>query len=72
MLVLDSMGVCVSAGSACREQEQKPSRVLLEMGLTPEQARNSFRVSFSRDTTRSDARKAARKIVNAIRILGGN
>lgn len=72
MLVLDSMGVCVSAGSACSSREQKPSRVLLEMGLTPEEAREGFRISFSKYTLEEEAIAAARKIVNAIMILGGN
>lgn len=70
MLVLDAEGVCVSAGSACRSQEQVPSRVLTEMGLTPEQARNSIRVSFSKYTTVESAEIAASHIVSAIRILG--
>ena len=51
VLMMDAEGVCISAGSACRSREVEPSRVLLAMGLTEEQARNSIRVSFSRYNT---------------------
>lgn len=47
LLLLDAKGVCASAGSACRSHESEPSRVLLAMGLSPEEARSSIRVSFS-------------------------
>lgn len=47
VLALDAKQVYVSAGSACRSHESEPSRVLLGMGLTPDQARDSIRVSFA-------------------------
>ncbi len=51
VLALDTFGVCVSSGSACRENEQEPSRTLLAMGISEEQARSTIRISFSYDTS---------------------
>ena len=59
VLMMDADGVCVSAGSACRSHESTPSHVLLAMGLTPEQARSSVRVSFSKFNTIEEIEKAA-------------
>lgn len=50
--VLGSMGVCVSAGSACHRG--RPSHVYASMGLDKARREGSFRVSFSGDTTREE------------------
>ncbi|MCG9732370.1 cysteine desulfurase [Shewanella sp. Isolate13] len=42
----DSLDICVSKGSACSSREIKPSYVLTAIGLTSDEARNSFRISF--------------------------
>ena len=44
--LLDLKGYAVSHGSACKAQIIEPSRVLLKMGATHEEALNSLRVSF--------------------------
>lgn len=62
LLMLDSYGVCLSAGSACRSLEQKPSYVLTAMGLSLEQARNSLRASFSKYNTIHEVTNAARTV----------
>jgi cysteine desulfurase len=54
LLMLDAEGVCVSAGSACHAHEDEPSHVLIAMGLTPQEARSSIRLSFSRYTTKEE------------------
>lgn len=41
--------VCLSQGSACNSKEIKPSHVLKAIGLSDEQARNTFRFSFIND-----------------------
>lgn len=69
LLMLDAKGVCVSAGSACRSQENEPSRVLLAMGIEPEDARNSIRVSFSRMNTEGEIEEAAKIMADCVRIL---
>lgn len=64
VLVLSSKNVYVSAGSACRSHESNPSRVLMAIGLTNEQARNSIRVSFSRMSTFDECEKAGRIVAD--------
>jgi cysteine desulfurase len=51
---LDLAGIAVSSGSACSSGRVEPSRVLLEMGLTAEEARSTVRFSLSRFTTRDE------------------
>lgn len=69
LLMLDSQGVCVSAGSACRSHENKPSRVLVAMGIDPEVARNSIRISVSRMNTEEEMEQAAKIIADCVKIL---
>ena len=69
LLLLDKRGVCVSAGSACHSLQQEPSRVLLAMGLTPEQARGSIRVSFSMVNTKEEVIDAAKIMASCVRGL---
>lgn len=71
LLMLDARGVCVSAGSACRSHEQEPSHVLLAMGVSPEDARNSIRVSFSKMNTDNEVMQAADIIAECVYGLNG-
>lgn len=71
VLYLDTKGVCVSAGSACRSRESKPSNVLLAIGLTPDEARSSVRFSFSHYLTDEQVFEAAKITASAIQVLGG-
>lgn len=66
LLLLDRMFVCISAGSACNSREQVPSHVLLSMGLSEEQARNSVRISFSRENTEEEVVAAAKIIADCV------
>jgi cysteine desulfurase len=50
-IALDVQGIAVSFGAACQSGATEPSHVLLAMGLTPEEARASIRISLSRLTT---------------------
>ncbi len=56
---LDLAGVAVSTGSACSSGRVEPSRVLLAMGLTPEEAKSTVRFSLSRLTTPVEIETAA-------------
>lgn len=69
LLMLDAYGVCVSAGSACRSHEQEPSHVLLAMGISPEDARNSIRLSVSRMNTIEEIERAAEIIADCVATL---
>lgn len=42
------------AGSACTSNSTKPSHVLLAIGLTPEEATGSLRVTLGRFTTEEE------------------
>lgn len=71
VLMLDSMGVCVSAGSACNSREIKGSHVLMAMGLSQKDARSTIRVSFSKETSEDDALSASRAIFTCVNVLIG-
>ena len=45
LLLLDSRGICASSGSACASGALDPSHVLLSLGLAPEIAQGSLRIS---------------------------
>jgi cysteine desulfurase len=51
VIALDLNDIAVSTGSACSSGRVEPSRVLLAMGLTPEDAKSTVRISLSRLTT---------------------
>lgn len=69
VLMLDTSGVCVSAGSACNSRESMPSHVLKAHGLTDEQARSSIRVSFSKYNTDEQMHQAASVLAGCIAAL---
>ena len=71
ILLADSAGVCISAGSACNSKEHTPSHVLTSIGLNAEQAKSSFRVSFSRTNTPEEACEAGKIIGECILTLRG-
>ena len=48
---LEAKGIYVGLGSACSAQSKEPSRVLMGIGLSEEEARCSLRISFSRHNT---------------------
>ncbi|MBN4064297.1 cysteine desulfurase [Dehalococcoides mccartyi] len=54
LLGLDFKGIAASSGSACSSASLEPSHVLLAMGIAPELAVGSVRISFGRETTESD------------------
>ncbi len=54
LLMLDEHGVCASSGSACSSGSLEPSHVLLAVGLPPEIAHGSLRLSLGPDNTETD------------------
>ena len=69
ILFLDERGIIASSGSACRAHESEPSHVLLAMGLTDEQARDSIRISFSADQSMEEILVAAEGVAECVAIL---
>lgn len=69
VLMADTKGVCISAGSACRSHESHPSRVLLAIGLDEEDARCTVRISFSEFNTSYEVDRAAQIIADCVRDL---
>lgn len=69
LLLMGSFGICISAGSACKSRSQTPSSGLLSMGLSPEEARSSIRISFSKYNTEAETVQAAKKLASCIKSL---
>ena len=72
VLAMDEADVCISAGSACRSEELEPSHVLIAMGLTPNEARSSVRISFSGTESDEDIQDAAHIFVDTVKMLRGD
>ena len=69
VLLLSSQEVYISAGSACKSLESKPNEVLLASYLTPDEARNTVRISLSCYNTLEEMDKAAKVIGDFVDIL---
>ena len=54
LIMLDMQEICASSGSACTSGSLDPSHVLLALGLSPELARGSLRLTLSEDNTREE------------------
>jgi len=54
LLSLDMEGVAASSGSACTSGSLEPSHVLLAIGLPPEIAHGSLRLTLGKDNTEEE------------------
>ncbi len=63
---LDLEGICVSAGSACSSGSISPSHVLLEMGLSKQEAKECVRFSFGKTTTEEEIDKLGQVVINHV------
>jgi cysteine desulfurase len=54
VLRLDAEGIAASTGSACSSRSLEPSHVLLAIGLKPEEAHGSLRLSLGKYNTEED------------------
>ncbi|MGE3340630.1 MAG: cysteine desulfurase family protein [Candidatus Altimarinota bacterium] len=66
---LDLMGIYVSTGSACASGTVEPSHVLLALGLSPEAAKSSLRITLGRQTTREEIQELAKKMAEVVEAL---
>lgn len=65
-LLLEPAGLLCSTGSACTSAEPHPSHVLLAMGLTDKEVRESLRLSLSRYTTENEVDEAAALFIRVV------
>ncbi|MFH0969600.1 MAG: cysteine desulfurase family protein [Patescibacteria group bacterium] len=75
VIALDQEGIAASTGSACSSGDLKPSHVLLALGLKPEQAHGSLRLTLGKDTTKEEIDYTIDKlkeIADRLRSISGN
>ena len=63
--------IAASTGSACHEGHESASAVILAMGVAPEDALGSVRLTLGRATTEDDIARAGEALVRSWQILGG-
>ena len=66
---LDLAGIAVSHGSACASGALEPSRILVNMGVTKEQAESAIRFSLSRFTTEQEIDACIEIVCRVVRRL---
>ena len=72
LFLLDEMGVCASAASACASGAMEPSHVLAAMGVPAARAGGALRLSLGHDTTDADIDAAVEAVTAAAsRLLAG-
>ncbi len=69
LAILDSEGICASAGSACSTGAAGPSHVLIAMGISPDLAGGSLRLTISDETTAQEADFVADTVIRAVKKL---
>ena len=62
LLLLDAEGICSSTGSACSAGVQRPSHVLMAIGLSEDLARSSLRFSLGLSNTEAEINEVGEKI----------
>ncbi|PIW94961.1 MAG: cysteine desulfurase NifS [Candidatus Moranbacteria bacterium CG_4_8_14_3_um_filter_34_16] len=74
LMMLDAEGLACSTGSACSSGSLEPSHVLLSIGLLPEEAHGSLRITLGRQNTQKEienAVKIIKKVVSKLRSISG-
>lgn len=69
LLLLDQQGVCASSGSACAAGSIEPSHTLLALGLSPQQAKSSLRLSLGAENTEEDVEILLQRVPQAVERL---
>jgi cysteine desulfurase len=54
IMFLDMNGIAASTGSACSSKSLEPSHVLMAIGLKPEEAHGSLRLTLGKQNTKED------------------
>ena len=71
MMMLDNDGICVSMGSACNADSLEPSRVLMALGLSEEQAMSSIRITLGDDNTLAEIERVFTTIQKDVEEIRG-
>ena len=66
--MMDLLGYCISAGTACNAGSKEPSTTLLSLGLSPESANQSIRITLSKDNTYEELDKFYNDLKNMIEL----
>ncbi|MEK6647333.1 MAG: cysteine desulfurase NifS [Candidatus Firestonebacteria bacterium] len=72
VLNLDMEGIAASTGSACSSGSLEASHVLTSIGVAPEDARSSLRLTLGRQTTEDNINKVAdilKKVITRLRAI---
>lgn len=66
VILCDLAGVMIAKGSACQSHDPTPSKTLLAIGLTPEQALSTIRITLDEFNTEEEIDQAANIITKLI------
>jgi len=69
LLHLDAEGICTSTGSACSTKSLKPSHVLTAIGLKPEEAHGSLRMTLGKYNTKEEIERAINVVKESVETL---
>lgn len=75
VLALDQAEIAASTGSACSTGTLEPSHVLLALGLKPEQAHGSLRITLGKHTTKKEIEytiATLKKVIKKLRGISGD
>lgn len=72
VILCDLAGVMIAKGSACQSHEPTPSKTLLAIGLTPEQALSTIRITLDEFNTEEEIDQAANIITKLVERLRNN
>ena len=67
MTMADLMGIIIGVGSACQSHEPTPSKALLAIGLTSEQAISTVRITLDEFNTEEEIDEASDIIIKLVR-----
>jgi cysteine desulfurase len=71
VFLCDAAGLCVAAASSCSSGASAPSHVLAAMGMEPDRARGSLRLTIGSETTDVEVERAAAVVTTAVLRLRG-
>jgi cysteine desulfurase len=66
VVAMDLEGIAISSGAACASGKPEPSHVLLAMGLSPEDARSTIRISLTGDLSNEAVERATSVLIRCI------